>query len=76
MCVQGGEGLFMKPWLLRLWFYWPLIKQFPVEAHNEAGDWCKWRVRASPGFIGSAPLPHPIHQSKLHLLRELAGMGE
>lgn len=72
----GWRGLvYEKPWLLRLWLYWPLIKQFPGEAHNEAGDWCRWRVHASPGFIGSAPLPHPLHQSELHLLGHWLGRG-
>lgn len=58
----------MKLRLLHLWFYWPLIKQLPVEAHNEAGDLCRWES-SSPsrlyGFIGSAPLPqhHSIKAS-------------
>lgn len=52
----------MELWLLCLWFYWTLIKQI-VEAHNEAGDWCRWESSCLSRlcvFIGSAsPPPHP-----------------
>lgn len=56
----------MKLWLLCLWFYWPLIKLLPVEAHNEADDWCGWEnycLSELCGFIGSAPNPHSIKAS-------------
>ena len=55
-------------------FYWPLIKQLPTDAHNEADDWYRWESSGLPGlcvFIGSGiPLPGR-HQSEPHLLQEL-----
>lgn len=47
----------MKLWLLCLWFYWPLIKLLPVEAHNEADDWCGWRITAYLSYVGLLVLP-------------------
>lgn len=72
MCVQGGEELFMNSGSFIYGFYWPLIKQLPTDAHNEADDWYRWESSCLPGlcaFTGSGlPLPGQ-HQSQPHLLQ-------
>lgn len=61
----GWGGLFFKLWLLHLWFYWPLIKQLPFEAHKEANDWLDGKVRACLVMRASwLWLPSPCLASK------------
>lgn len=50
----------MKLRLLHLWFYWPLIKQLPFEAHKEADDGYRWERSCLSGYVSLpalAPLP-------------------
>lgn len=57
-------------------FIGPLSSSFQVKPIMRRVIGADGEFMPGPGFMGSAPLPHPIHQSQLHLFRELAGEGE